>query len=229
MKKFLVFFATALLVALLSASCSGDDSQSNNELPSSDSQGNVGCFEDSGQLIDINGVPYMGSGKVYFADERDSDGQPILTEETMLLTGTVNNGIITLNCPPSVDSRFLMEVTAHPGIEAEPLGGEIWSYTDPLRLIDNSGNHIGDIRYEKRIEKELFAMEYHIISYLYSSGNLRMSGSEGDGSLTIEIDAKKGWNKIYLYMDIDEDYDSGFMTTDLSKAPDGLAWVIHIY
>jgi len=224
MKKLLILFAIALF-ALLFASCSDNSGDPSPTSPNSQGNGNAaGCFEGSEQIIEKHTRrPYMANGNVYMADKRDNLGQPILTEESMLLVGKVNNGKITFNCPENVDSNFLMELREKPGREVEPLGVKAWFYTDPFRLIKN-GDYIGDIRYEKRP-----AREFHEITYIYSTSDFKASGWEG--SMELEINAKKGWNKTYYYMREDlqsEDRFSGFATTDLSEVPDGLEWVIDI-
>jgi hypothetical protein len=154
------------------------------------------------------------------ADERDSNGNPILTEETMLLVGTMDNGKITFDLPPSVDSRFLFKIDgAPPTMQVQPLGVEMWSYTDPFYLKDSNGNYIGDIFYIKQDDTEEYV---HAVLYWYFSKAVRMVGSVGSDNY--EIDAKEGWNKIY-WLSILKSKRS-IITTDLSKVPDGLIWKI---
>jgi uncharacterized protein (TIGR02145 family) len=226
MKNLSIIFATAFL-ALLSASCtSGGDECGGDNPPStsSGSQNNAGDFEMSGQVI--NGEtqkPYTGSGKIYMADKHDSRGNLILTEETMLLVGTMDNGKITFNLPENVDSRFLrkMEGDIPAGMEFSPLGVEILFYADAFRLIDDSGNHIGNVMYGK-----LGSDENHIISYCYFSQDGKINGILHDGegmTVKYEINAKKGWNNFYMQFDEDSFV---LATTDLSKAPKGLGWII---
>jgi len=230
MKKLFIVFAVALF-ALFFASCSsnGDDPTPST---SSNSQGNgdaAGCFETSGQLIDEKtGQPYTGGGKVYIAEKFSNGGNLILTEEDMIFIGTMNDGIITFNCPENVDSRFLMEVKAAPGVEVEPLGVEALLYTEAFRLIGSNGEHIGNIRYKKQNDPE-----FYTITYGYFSEEVKINGEyhseHGDG-YKLEMDAKKGWNKIYaLITDLGDEYYSVFETTDLGKAPDGLEWTIYLY
>jgi hypothetical protein len=164
--------------------------------------------------------PSTRSGKVYMTDRYNSSGRPILTEETALLVGTMDNGKITFNLPQTVDSRFLMKIDDTPnGLDVEPLGVEVWFYTDPFWLVDNNGNHIGDIEYEKTEGKEI-----HKISYFYFSEDTKINGFTPDGKGEYRIDAKKGWNGIYWPTNMDSE--SGLATTDLSKAPNGLAWLL---
>jgi len=223
MKNLPIIFATVLL-ALFFASCTsnGDEPSST----SSDSQGNISSDSQgnmSGQVINRETQkPYTGSGKIYMADEYSSRGNLILTEETMLLVGTMDNGKITFNLPENVDSRFLRKIDNAPsGMNVEPLGVEVLFYTSAFRLIDNGRNHIGNVMYGK-----LGRDENHIISYCYFSKDGKISGivhDEEGMAVKYEIDAKKGWNKFYMQFDEDSYV---LTTTDLSKAPKGLEWII---
>jgi len=214
-----VLLAIALL-ALFFASCTsgGDDGTPS----SSGSQGDAGDFENPGQIADVE-----AQGKIYMVEKRDSKGNLILTEETMLLIGAMKNGQIILDLPKTVDSRFLTKIDNAPsGLKVEPLGIEALFYSDPFRLIDDSGNHIGNIWYAKTNSN---GDEDHLISYCYFSEDVKISGwegtGEGEGTATeYEINAKKGWNKIYILRN--RTSESGFVTTDLSKVPGGLEWVL---
>jgi hypothetical protein len=227
MKKIL-FFAAALF-ALFSASCSSNG----NEPPDSSNsqvnvQSNTGCFETAGQIIDRDTKkPYTGNGKVYLVEEREKHtGKLILTDETMLLVGTVDNGKITFNCPSSVDSRFLTKSDKAPpkGMTIEPLNVEGWFYSSPFRLMDNSNKYIGDLWYAK-----IDDTESHLISIMYFSKDVKINGIENDGEggiTNFKINAKKGWNRYYRIID---ESDSGTITTDLSKVPDGLEWICSLH
>ncbi|MDR2583099.1 MAG: hypothetical protein LBC75_06435 [Fibromonadaceae bacterium] len=222
MKNLPIIFATALL-ALLSASCTsgGDEPPS----ISSDSQNNAGDFEMSGQVINVKTQkPYTGSGKIYMAERRNSKGNLILTEETMLLVGTMKNGEIAFDLP-TVDSRFLLGVGNVPaGMEVEPLSAKGLIYTDAFRLIDDNGKHIGDIRYAKESDDE-----NHRISYCYFSEDVKMNGTirydDEDGTtMKYEMETKKGWNK--FYWSANKNTHSVLETTDLSKVSNGLIWML---
>jgi hypothetical protein len=219
MKKIPVLFATALF-ALLSFSCSSDNGDDHAE------QGQV-ISEQVYHYRTQN--PYTGSGKVYMGDKKDGNGKFILTEENMLLVGTVNNGKITINLPKSVDSRFMEKIESVPAgmnVNFEPFGVEMWFYTESLRLIDNNGNYIGDIDYMKI---DIDSNKIYNVSYMYFSEAMKINGLREEENETIEyeIDAKKGWNKIYWEVSVDTNtrFVSAFLTTDLSDVPDGLMWL----
>jgi len=223
MKKLPILFAIALF-ALFFASCSsnGDDSFNNHNGSA------AGCFEDTEQIInDETGEPFTGGGKVYMAEKRTSTGELILTEETMLLVGTMNNGIITFNCPKNVNSHFLRRIgnNVPAGVSVEPLDVEGWLYSSSLRLIDDNGTYIGDIEYGKQNGSEIYA-----IRYAYFSKEVKINGNDSRNFpqeyTSWEIDAKKGWNKILLQVQEDEEQYNYFLTTDLSKAPNGLQWIL---
>jgi len=166
---------------------------------------------------------YTGENlKIYMADKRDQNYDLILTEETMLEIGTMNNGEVSLALPQSVDSRFLTKIDeAPPGMEVKPLGVKVLFYKDRLRLIDNSGKYIGNLQYCKKASDT----EYHYVYHWYFSENTKISGIVG--KIEYKIDAKKGWNKIYLHTKLLADQSSeSYFTTDLSKVPDGLKWLV---
>jgi hypothetical protein len=221
----LVFVAACLLLAtaLLFISCSSDD---NGDSPNLHNQ----SYEPGHEVYDYETAePYTGiGGKVYMAEERTTQGVLILTEETMLLIGSIDNGEIILNFPQSVDSHFLMTAGPSPeGFRTEPSDAQVWFYTDPLRLIDDNGEHIGDIIYGKIIDDK----EFHSISYLYTSKDLIIEGWDMAHENTIngvnaefKINAKRGWNKLHRYVNQKSKY--ALITADLSKVPGGLEWIV---
>jgi hypothetical protein len=219
MKKLLLSLSVALLY-----SCSTDGGT---DTPSSSSgAGNNGALAENGQAIiyDENGkseTPYKGSGKIYLADMYDGR-ELILTAETMLEAGNMSNGKIIFALPENVNSRFLVKFDSAAAADIpdtliiEPIGMEFWAYTEPFRLVSN-GKHIGDLQCRKMTEDEL-----HVISYYYFSTNAKIKGE--DIGIEYKIEAKKGWNKIYINVNLNNK--NQYVTTDLSKAPDGLMWLI---
>jgi hypothetical protein len=177
-----------------------------------------------------NDEQYIGEDlTIYLADERNKQGQPILTEETMLMAGTMSNGEVSLRLPNFVDSRFLQKINSAPeGLSVKPLGVEIWFYTDPLRLINNDGSHIGNLRYFKIVSE----IESHIVYYWYFSKATKINGTRTTENSRDEykIDAKQGWNKVYTHLKFPTNRsDETYITTDLSKVPSGLKWIIDLH
>jgi len=228
MKKLPILLATALL-ALFSTSCSsgGNDpssissSSQNNVSSGSQSNAGDGDFENSGQTTDMETEkPYTGNGKIYLAEKRDK-GQLILTAETMLEAGVMSDGKITFALPENVDSRFLTKIDDIPsGMEVKPLGVEVWFYNEPFRLLSN-GKHIGDLEYIKILNDGT----YHKISYWYFSKNTSINGYVDEmGGMEYKIEAKKSWNKVYVK--VNTNTGSSYVTTNLNEVPDGLAWLM---
>jgi hypothetical protein len=241
MKNLSILFATALLV-LFSTSCTsgGDDPPST----SSDSQSNVSSSSvnnnstsngncdsqaaENGQAYQYeDAIKYTrGDLTIYIADkDYDYDNREFyLEEETMLKVGTMNNGEVSHDLPPNVDSRFLikMEGEIPDSMEFKPLGVEVLISNDPLRLVDKNGKYIGDLRYAKKASDT----EYHFVNYWYFSENTKIN-STTIGKNEYKIDAKKGWNKIYWHAKFlpDTSSDSHYVTTDLCNVPDGLKWI----
>jgi len=227
MKKLSILFATTLL-ALFSISCTsgGDDSPSissnSQNNTSSSSQSNAEGFENSGQITDTKTEkPYTGNGKIYLAEEeRGSNGQPILAT-IMVEAGVMSNGKITFTLPENVDSRFLTKIDVFPpGMEVNPLDAEVWFYNEPFRLLSN-GKHIGDFEYIKILNDGT----YHKITYFYFSKNTSINGYvEEMGGMEYKIEAKKGWNNVYIK--VNTNTRSLYVTTNLNEVPDGLAWLM---
>jgi hypothetical protein len=224
-----LFFSLAL--ALFCISCSGDGG---NSTSSSSNGGNGGSLAENGQAMVPNNngeaeKPYTNSGKIYLADKHDNMGLPILTDFTMLEAGTISNGEITLALPRNVDSRFLEKINVDEiPLIIEPLDVEVWFYNDPLRIIDNSGKYIGNLLYRKIISDTEDYMEYHYVRYWYFSKNAKINGTVGNNRYRNEyhIDAKQGWNKVYVhYKNLDQSVEI-YYTTDLSQVPDGLKWTV---
>jgi len=216
---------TVVLLTLVCLSCSSNQNDENT--PSSGSgNGSYGSqAAENGQTYQYEDETKYTRGDltIYMADKRNpANGQPILTEETMLFAGTMSNGEISLVLPQNVDSRFLTKIDkVPPDMEVKPLGVEVWFNTDPLRLIDNNGEHIGDLRYVKKTSDT----EYHFVYYWYFSENTKINGTTGKTEYKIE--ATKGWKKIYHRAKILADQSSeSYITTDLSKVPDGLKWLV---
>ena len=195
MKK-LSIFAIALLVLSFAACSEGIEGD---------------CSPGTEQACDqMTGKLYTGSGKIYMTDQSMFTE---VTEETMLEVGIMNNGKITLALPENVDSRFL----EYPVMYAEPPDVEAWRYTQPLRLVSNSGKHIGDLIYQMVDE-----IEYRRIFYWYFSKDAKINypiyNFETDTCI-YNIDAEKGWNKVYFYTNF---VSKACYTTDSSEASNGM-------
>ncbi|MDR3000242.1 MAG: hypothetical protein LBU89_03165 [Fibromonadaceae bacterium] len=161
---------------------------------------------------------YTYVSKIYISDESMFFK---INEETMLEVGAMRDGKVVLTLPENVDSRFLEPA----GMYAEPSNVEVWFYKEPLRLVAINGSHTEDLVYQKGGGNET---EYHRIYYWYFSKDAKISetqyNSETDTyECVYNIDAKKGWNKVYFYTNIAEG--KICYTTDLNKAPDDLRWL----
>jgi len=217
MKNTFIFLTAISLLTLSCSSESNENTFSNNNgeygLQSAEN-GQVYKYEDDEKYT-------LGGLRIYMADKHDhNNGHLILTEETMLEVGTMSNGEVSLALPQNVNSRFLTKIDEAPsGMTVKPLGVEVWFYTTSLRLIDKDGKHVGDLRYGKKASET----EYHYVDYWYFLENLKINGIVG--KIEYHIEAKQGWNKVYLRSKRLADQSSEhYATTDLSKVPDGLKW-----
>jgi len=219
MKNLFIFLMALSLI--ITTSCSSDN---NGESPSG-GNGTYGTqAAENGQVYQKDDAKYTREDlTIYMAQERDQNGHLMLTEETMFEVGTISNGEVSLALPKNVDSRFLTKIDKlSPGVEIKPLGVEAFLYLDKLRLIDNSGKHIGNLVYCKIASDT----EYHCVYYGYFLENLKISGTTQYKD-EYKIDAKEGWNKIYVRnKQLADQSSESYITTDLSKVPDGLKWIV---
>jgi hypothetical protein len=215
MKKFISSIAI-IAAAALTLSCYSEPTDKNP--PSSGSQ-----VAENGQVYKYeNGEKYTrGDLKIYMAEKRDYNDNLVLTEETMLEIGTISNGEASFALPQNVEPSFLNKIDVPPpGMEVEPLGVEVWFYKNELRLIDNDRRHIGNLQYYKKNDAES-----NLVFYWYFSGNVKISGTVGGSEYN--IDAKKGWNKVYVHINtLGDGSAETLFTTDLSKIPEGLKWLV---
>jgi len=208
------------------AKSSSSSSGSSNDY-SSTSNGSYGSqAAENGQVYNKyeDDKKYTSGGlTIYMAEERDRNGELILTGESMLEIGTMSNGEVSLALPQNVNSHFLIKIDEAPfGMEVKPLGVEVWFYTGPLRLIDNRKKYVGDLRYYKKAN----ATEYHYVDYWYFSENAKINSNIASEEGEYKIDAKKGWNKVYIRIKHTAESIEPYFTTDLSEVPDGLKWIV---
>jgi hypothetical protein len=181
------------------------------------------CLSES-QVYENSGNIYDGSGYVYMSDSNLSTDKPALTE-TMLIVGSMRDGKLDIVLPENVDSLFLakLEPDTSLGMYTEPQDVEVWLYEKPLIFVKNYEEmYIGDLEYRMMDENR-----YHKILYWYFSEDAKINHSYYNlETETFEceynIDAKKGWNKVYFYESIANGRTC--YTTDLSKVPEGLKW-----
>jgi len=209
MKKFPIFAIVLLTISFVSC-----------ELPPFTEDYEFQVYENSGR-------PYDGSGRVYMSNCNLKTDEPILTEP-ILFVGNIWGGGLDIYPPTRVDSLFLtkLDPNTSPGMYTEPLDVEARLYEKPLKLVKQevyqgklvkSGMYIGDLEYRMIDENK-----YHRIFYWYFSKDAKINHSTGTSECVYNIDAKKGWNKVYFYKNIADG--KTCYTTDLSKAPDGLKW-----
>jgi hypothetical protein len=208
MKNLSVFLAVALFAMLFASCTSTDDIADHLPAPKGSS-----CWDgEAGQLYTNSLALYKGNGKVYMGDNFE--------------VGTVNNGKIAFNFPQIVDTNFLQRYYSIPSkSNVNPEGAQIWAYTQALRLIDDNGEYVGEIRNIMNI----MPVQYNA-SCWYFSEETEMNGyqeNEEDGTrIEFAINSKKGWNKIYI--SFFEESDNSVMATGLS-VPEEFMWVLWEY
>jgi len=180
------------------------------------------------QVYENSGDIYDGRGAIFMSDSNISADKPILIE-TMLTVGEVWNTGLYLGLPENVDSLFLakLDTNTSPGMYTEPKDVEVWFYEKPLIFVQyqyyqETYMYLGDLEYRMIDENKI-----HKIFYWYFSKNAKIKyfnyNSETETyECGYNIDAKKGWNKVYFYKNITNGRTC--YTTTLSRVPDGLKW-----
>ena len=146
--------------------------------------------------------------------------------------GKIINGKVFLELPSTLESSYLVPWT---GISISPPTevARVFSFN-----VYVNGKSIGFLQYSKDtwvngwdVEKELNQISFH---YYPIDCTVTGNGSFTWGSVTVNggtnLTAQKGWNMIFSYGTYNKDIDpfnaNRETTTDISKVPAGMNWVI---
>jgi len=189
-----LFTATIAIATALTLSCSSGDDNNN------DGGGGGGSFTESSQLYRKDGSLYTGSGVIKIKQTYNA--------------GKVENGKVSLNDPlPAVSSDKLKAFMDDEYIESRNCTNypsDIQVLYDPddlFALYGNDDKPIGPLQIMDEQKKQF-------LLYIYFSQAGKITCSKGK---KINIDAKAGWNKIYVVdtKNTGVDYNEEWSTTNI--------------
>jgi hypothetical protein len=175
--------------------------------------------ESNAQVYGMDGKTYTGNdgtvNLVYWAEGSDFP-------EVIGTAGTVTNGKLTLSLPSSVPDRYLGPgsylTEQMPGVAITPANVQISFDVD--FIFDDSS--IG-------LEKGSENTRYRILYWYFSKGaeiTGTFSNTNRGYTQTYDVSAKAGWNRLYRSITESGNTETSTITTDLSKIPSDLRWVI---
>ena len=185
-KRFLLAAIFGLALAFTFSCSSGGDNDSG-------SSGNSVLFSVNPQIYYYDsGEAYKGSGLIDVTSHV-AGGSDMDTEWDHIKAGSATNGVVNLNLPTGSPDEYLRNFLDDFGGQEGCSG----SYQDIkigggfFVLTDNKGEYIGTmkIRYrDEQIQEEIMYM------YFSKTGKITCNREKA----IIDIDAKKGWNDIYM-------------------------------
>ena len=211
--KFLSKITLAAGISLALAFTLSCSSNGNNDGNGGNGQGVP--FNENSQIYYIDGTLYKGNGvvKMYLRNE-EYDKNDI----TLINIGSVTNGIVKLELPTTIPEKYLSE-NFH-DCEVFPKGAKIY-YATHTWLVDNN---------EKDISLSLgyLGNDYtYFVIFLYSLESATVSCEDEDSKTDIE--AKSGWNKVYVKKTYSCDRCDAYYvqsTNDIQKKEKEMKWFI---
>ncbi|GBU25312.1 hypothetical protein R83H12_01955 [Fibrobacteria bacterium R8-3-H12] len=185
----LALAATLWLAITFTLSCSsGDDDGEQGSSFNENSQIYYGWDEDDKNgncCIYHIGEAYKGSGDIKIRIYNKSDN------EILINAGRVTDGIINLNLPKTIPDEYLKDFS-----EEYPGCPNIKIFWEEFVLINGDGNIDRlSIFYEDEVRESISYM------YLPKAGKITCNYH----NIFINIDAKTGWNKTYMHMNLNID------------------------
>jgi hypothetical protein len=210
---FTAILAFAITFTLNACGGSNDDPDDPGNDPNNPNNGGGVPFNENSQVYNYhygeNDVihiddAYNGNGiiKIIIWDE---DRKNILESVN---AGSVTSGIVALNLPPTIPSNYLTYISLEEVGCADDTH-EIYAVdVDGFTLANNDGEDIGRIGVLYRDER---ITEGIIYWYFSKAGKLicnyeQSQEGRNNSTLSMDIDAKAGWNKIYYHWDNDSNY-----------------------
>jgi hypothetical protein len=193
--------ALALAITFTLSCSSGDDPSEGN--------GQGASFNENSQIYNIDGTLYKGSGDIKM-QMYNEDGKKTLTN---INAGNVTNGIVNLNLLQTIPDEYLMDINGFSKCPDNPQGIKVFSAE--FALINSNGDYIGylGIIYD---DEQLNEGIYY--TYFSKAGKITCNYDNDGYKYIINIDAKAGWNKIYIRdKNTDEIYTNGIIEQSTSN------------
>jgi len=209
------FVAAFTLALAFTFSCSGgDDGGSGQGVP----------FNENSQVYKKDGTAYNGSGVIkilaYSPDDKNED-------EIFINSGNLTNGIVKLNLPSTIPDKYLEEF---PPLDIHELSsctdypdGIKYFGNDNFKLFNSNGERIGRLKLERSDGQEGNGIVYF---YFSKSGKIICDYEEEDERYITKMDAKVGWNKIYVHSNYADGYIKEYNTNNILTKE--MKWIIKI-
>ncbi len=187
MKSFKFFFSAILLAVFIFTGCNKNDNPTE---PNDDSGGN--SFSISGTLQ----VHFLGDFKIQLAIMKDSAQVTFVAGESDL----DNNSSFNIKTVKDIPSDLLEPITNDLPEGLTISNTNVKGQGADLYLIDKNGNAVYEVTYQGNYDSSAF-----FVQYLFLDSDVKIQGSGNDpdeGPFTFDVNAKKGWNKIFLIFDM---------------------------
>jgi hypothetical protein len=229
-----LFTASIVLAMVFTLSCSGGDD---------DGGGGGVPFNENSQIYTILGNAYNGNGTIKIVL-----GDTYTDNHIIINAGSVTNGVVKLELPQTIPDEYLSKYISN--IHEDDYTTRCTDYPEDIKvvdfgmdmreyfvLIDNNGAYIGELIIA--YFPNGLVTETEGINYLYSAkaGRITCNYKRIEGSLAstinVNIDAKAGWNKIYLHYDWDSRYPGGVskveVGTDVNILTKEVKWFLQTH
>jgi hypothetical protein len=191
----------------------------------------TGCNLNDDDGSSVEPVP-ESNAQVYWMDGKANTGNETVNlvywaegsdvPQVIGTAGTVTNGKLTLSLPPSVAEQYLDSgsywMEQLPGVTITPSDVQIRFDVD--FLFDDA-----IIGFEKGSDNTTYRVLYYYFSKEATITGT-VSNTNGSDTRTYNVSAKAGWNWLYRSSTKSGNTRTTTITTDLSKIPSGLRWVI---
>jgi hypothetical protein len=210
-----IFTAIIAVAITFTLSCSGSDDPDN---PNNPNNGGGIPFNENSQVYYEDGSKYEGSGDIYISlRNRNIEGSDYDLE---YIIGSVTNGIITLDNLPTLPEEYLEDFLE------EKDKKNCTDYTKDIKVWGGSFK-IPNHRYLEAgyIDEQIEEMMAYI--YFSKAGkitcNLEHGPKTGENAI-FNINATKGWNKMYMKINMQNGYSEYTTNNILTKE---LKWVLY--
>ena len=209
----------------------------NDSINGNDDTNNLNLPEKNVQIYNKNdGTLFTGNGVV------NATIIPQNSERWVVQAGTITNGILNFSFPTTISNEKLepfLGTYDHPNASNIPENtrfcGTLSTLRYPFIVYNSIGGKLGELKYKKTImngneyvedavyywyfNQDVKISGFFIFPEFTSSENLQMNHTEN-----YQINAKKGWNRIYVHQTEVNKNIVIIYRTDLTNIPNDLKW-----
>jgi hypothetical protein len=176
------------------SSSSGNGSSGVSSSSENSEEGGV-AFDENSQIFNADGTHYYGSGDIKMR---------LYNSDSSIYLGSVTNGIVELELPPIISDEYLRDIDSfeEAGCEVSPKDAKIGD--ESFSLYNNNGDYSGKLNPVDLVEYMEDTGLYENIQYWYFSKAAKIicdlveDDDDDEYIINIDIDAKAGWNKLYI-------------------------------